>query len=62
MDAGVETNSSKRQRQEQCVAQTDSRQCALCQDPLQKKDPYLLPCGLSFHAKCIMKNVCFLAT
>jgi hypothetical protein len=31
--------------------------CSICLDSMSKMDPFKLPCGHSFHATCIMKNV-----
>ena len=31
--------------------------CSICLEPISKNDPFRLPCGHTFHAVCIMKNV-----
>ena len=31
--------------------------CTICLDPLKKYDVTMLPCGHSFHAKCMMETI-----
>lgn len=58
MEPGVVTRSSSKRKAEECTTKAEDT-CTICQEDMKKMDPFALPCGHSFHATCIMKNVCF---
>ena len=48
------TRSKRKDRSIECSAADN---CPICLDSMSKMDPFKLPCGHSFHATCMMKNV-----
>ena len=48
---------TRSKRKDQSIACSTADTCSICLDSMSKMDPFKLPCGHSFHATCIMKNV-----
>lgn len=51
------TRSKGIKREAETVPSSTEDKCSICLDSMSKMDPFKLPCGHSFHATCIMKNV-----
>ena len=49
------TRQSKRRLEEPHAEEGEA--CTICLDPLKKHDVTMLPCGHSFHAKCMMETI-----